>query len=170
MKPQFLATAFGVLLVLGSCSKKGSDTPSTPVGTFQFTNNGKVYNWTAVADTIGFSTITANGELPGSTDSAQLILVLSSTNVSLNNRGIFSDTADLNTGQDLYVSLWPYAGGEYRDYDYSTAEPSVQYPWTIDITSNNGSVARGTFSGVVYNTNSPGDSIVMTKGIFSVKL
>lgn len=171
MKPRFLATAIAVLLITGGCSKKGGNNSSTPVGTFQFTTNDKVYNWTAVADTIGFSTITAVGIMPGSTDSGQVILVLSSPNSSLANRGIFSDTADLNNGQDLYPSLWTSSGGQYRDASPNTAEPSVQYPWEIDITSNNGSVASGTFSGMFYNAyNGVGDSILMTKGIFSVKL
>jgi hypothetical protein len=158
-----------VALVLAACSKNSKSSPQ--VGTFTFTTAGKVYNWSAVCDTGGVFDIIATGIYPGTADTAQLILIISQTSATdwaAKDLGVVPDTGYYN-GQQLYPSLF-VNGVDYRDFSTTNAAPSATYPCILDITSNNGSIMGGTYSGMLYNQNSGGDSILMTNGVFSVQL
>ena len=173
---------FGVAAIaifLTACSKKSSS-PSTsanvPVGTFRFTTKDTVFNWSVISDTNAAIYITAVGRFPGAADSAEMVLVLSNTlatgyYAAANQIGTFSDTTDLNHGLFLYPSI-SHDGNDYRDDDAVNANPSpsATYPCVLTITSNDGKIMTGTFSGMMFNQNTPGDTVLMTKGAFSVEL
>lgn len=168
-----------VAILLTACSKTSSNHPtssSVPVGTFRFTTKDTVFNWSVISDTNSLIYITATGRFPGAADTAEMVLVLSNTLTTsyypaATQMGTFSDTTDINHGLFLYPSI-SHDGNDYRDDDAVNANPapSATYPCVLTITSNDGKTMTGTYSGMMFNQNTPGDTILMTNGAFSVKL
>ncbi len=122
--------------------------------------------WTAIY-------LTAVGRFPGAADFAEMVLVLSNTIATnyyyaADQTGTFSDTTDLNHGLFLYPSV-SHDGGDYRDADANTS-PSATYPCILKITSNDGKIMTGTYSGMLFNQDYPDDTLLMTNGAFAVKL
>lgn len=167
MKPlTFLAVA--LLFAASGCSKKSSNNnPSTPLGTLTFTANGKVYTWAATGDTITQS-ITATGIFPGTTDSGKIAFDLYTASLSAAH-GVFSDTASLTGNYSMFPSFWDI-GDEWTDYPVGNINGVRPNACVLDITSNNGGIVAGTFSGMFYEQASGVDSLLLTKGSFAIKL
>lgn len=161
--------AIALLVTTTSCKKSSNSAPK--VGTLTFTLNGKSVNMLATADTSGEVVITAVGPLPGTTDTAQLTLYTEIYDLAGGQAWAQSYTGNFPDSSVVHGSaatLTDLTAG-YTMYDNYT--PAVGKIFDVNITSNNGSVASGTFSGWVYLTSGTGpDSTSITNGKFSVQL
>ena len=157
--------AIALLVAATSCSKSNSN--STPkVNTLTFTLNGKAVNMIAEADTNGQVVVTGVGALSAG-DTAQLTLYLNiygGANAAAYT-GSFTDSSILRNGAASLTDLTT----TYQMYDdYNGANARV---FNVNVTSNNGSEASGTFSGWIYLSSGSGpDSTSITNGKFNVQL
>lgn len=167
------AAFIALLLSVTSCKK--SSNSSSQAGTLTFQVNGKTASFTAVADSFTMSGtdtlygiyLTAEGTLPGTTDSVSI-------DIQLNNEVGY--VAQYNgsfpsNGQSAFSGCQYYDAASGNSYGNLYNGPSFFY---ADITSNNGSVVRGTFSGTLYNVTGivkpTSDSLVIANGQFSAQL
>lgn len=168
MKTVKLAGLYGALIAtllfsITSCSKSSNSSPTA--GSMSFQWSGQSVTMPGALDTVHDFTFIATGIFPGTKDTCQVNIVV--PNLSLVStftlKGIYSDTSVNYDNTATFALIDPVSGDAYQDNTGSLS------PFTLDITSNNGSTITANFSGMVYRTNGTGpDSLMISGGHLTV--
>ncbi|TDX00964.1 hypothetical protein [Dinghuibacter silviterrae] len=163
------AAILALALFMTACSKKSSNS-SASLGTTTFSVSGQSNTMVLTADTTYLLTLAGAGLFSSTSDSAALGILLYKPNVNIGYgavSGLWSDTATVQTAS---IEITAKNGKDYTDANPTSGMPSPVHPFIVQITSNNGTVLTGTYSGELYNNTNAADSLLVTNGSFSVKL